>query len=150
MRESDDIGIFRRLSARSGPDARFPHRLQRMRPALSSSRLRSLAMRCGAAAILFAATALIGPAAAQQPDARLWCEGKGGVSVDQRIGACTALISAGQETPQILAAAHSSRGEAYRTKGDIDRALQDYDQAIQLDSGNVIGSTKRRLIQSVK
>ena len=52
---------------------------------------------------------------------------------DLKIGACTALIQSGQETNENLSAAFYNRGLAYQAKGDNDRAIQDYDQAISLN-----------------
>jgi tetratricopeptide (TPR) repeat protein len=51
----------------------------------------------------------------------------------EAIEACTAVINSGKETPKILALALVNRGNAYRI-GDrnIDRAIDDYTQAIRL------------------
>src|ERR1700739_4563989 len=51
---------------------------------------------------------------------------------DLSIDGCTALIQSGQENTSRLAEAFSDRGNAFFRKGDYDRAIQDYDQAIQL------------------
>jgi lipoprotein NlpI len=55
------------------------------------------------------------------------------IDPDLKIGACTAIIQSGQETTKNLAAAFYNRDIAYRDKGQYDRAIQDYDQAISLD-----------------
>ena len=52
---------------------------------------------------------------------------------DLRIGTCTAIIRSGRETTKNLAAAFSNRGIAYYDKGQYDRAIEDFDQAIGLD-----------------
>ena len=39
-------------------------------------------------------------------------------------------------SPMLAASSLMNRGNAYAVKGDLDRALQDYNQAIQLDPGN--------------
>ena len=57
---------------------------------------------------------------------------------DVRIAGCTALIQAGQETTKNLSAIYDYRGNAYSTKGDYDRAIQDYDQAIRLDPNDIV------------
>jgi tetratricopeptide (TPR) repeat protein len=53
-------------------------------------------------------------------------------SVDAQIEGCTALIKDGREPTLVLAIAHNNRGNAYSVKGDYDRAIQDYDEAIKL------------------
>jgi tetratricopeptide (TPR) repeat protein len=51
----------------------------------------------------------------------------------ETIEACTAVINSGKEAPKVLAQALVNRGDAYRM-GDrnIDRAIDDYTQAIRL------------------
>lgn len=49
------------------------------------------------------------------------------------IGACTALIDSGRETAQNRAAAYSNRGVARAAKKDHDRAIADYNKAIEID-----------------
>ena len=39
----------------------------------------------------------------------------------------------GQGTTAALAVAHNNRGNAYATKGDYDRAIQDFDELIKLN-----------------
>jgi tetratricopeptide (TPR) repeat protein len=60
------------------------------------------------------------------------------VDSDTRIVGCTALIQAGQDTPKNLSAIYNHRGNAYYDKGDYDRAIQDYDQAIRLDPSDIL------------
>lgn len=52
-----------------------------------------------------------------------------------RIPACTHLINASEMTPADRAQAFESRADAYRRKGDLVRAIADYDQAIKLKPG---------------
>jgi lipoprotein NlpI len=56
---------------------------------------------------------------------------------DDAISACTRVINSGVSGAPI-AKAYNGRGNAYQAKGDNDRAIQDYDQAIALDSKNAI------------
>lgn len=56
-----------------------------------------------------------------------------GTSLDPRIDDCTSLIQSGGLPPDSLAVAFQNRGTAYLDKGDTDRAIKDYDQAIRLD-----------------
>src|SRR5215468_3409278 len=72
------------------------------------------------------------PALAQTPNERAWCEGEDAVSVDQRIDGCSAVIKAARDRSEKLAEAFNNRGIGYRFKGDYDRAIQDYNQAIKL------------------
>jgi lipoprotein NlpI len=84
-----------------------------------------------AAAILCAALMIVSPAAAQQSQARTWCYGN---STDvETISGCTLVILSGRESQRNLASAYFNRGIAYKNKGDFDRAIADYTQAIQLN-----------------
>jgi tetratricopeptide (TPR) repeat protein len=67
---------------------------------------------------------------AQQLD---WCYGKDGATPDLTIGGCTAAIQSGKYDGKDLAAFFVRRGAAYSNKGEFDRAIQDYDQAIKLN-----------------
>jgi tetratricopeptide (TPR) repeat protein len=55
------------------------------------------------------------------------------VDPDVKITGCTALIQAGQDTTKNLSVIYNNRGIAYDDKGDYDRAIQDFNEAIQLD-----------------
>jgi tetratricopeptide (TPR) repeat protein len=83
---------------------------------------------------------LAAPAAAQQPprnDNYLksieLCNRMDRAAPDTRISGCTALIDGGYGTTAALAIAHNNRGNAYIAKGELDRAIQDFDQSIKLD-----------------
>src|SRR5437660_10173781 len=52
---------------------------------------------------------------------------------DVAIAACTAVIQLGRETSQNQAIAFAYRGNAYREKGDLDRTLSDFNEAIRID-----------------
>jgi len=66
-------------------------------------------------------------------DEQRQCAATGGVTLEQKLSACTAVISAGAEGPHDLAVAYNHRGDAYLNKRELDRAIADYDQAIRLD-----------------
>ena len=84
---------------------------------------------------LVTALVLAGPGAfAQTQQERQWCESETGVTADQRIDGCSAVIKAGREKGDKLAEVFNSRGVAYRVKGDHERAIQDYGQAIKLNA----------------
>jgi tetratricopeptide (TPR) repeat protein len=74
-------------------------------------------------------------ALAQTEQERRWCEGEDSATPAQRIETCSAVIKAvrdkGDKLGEPLPLTH--RGVAYRLKGDIERAIQDYSQAIKLD-----------------
>jgi tetratricopeptide (TPR) repeat protein len=84
-------------------------------------------------AIAIALVAFAGGASAQGVDDRLanTCTSHAPAEPEEKIAACTSLI--GQETrSERLAILYSSRGAAWRQKGDLDRAIADHDKAIQL------------------
>jgi tetratricopeptide (TPR) repeat protein len=65
---------------------------------------------------------------------------------DDTIGGCTALIQSGRETPENLAKAFSSRGFAYGSRGQYDRAIEDYDQAIRFNPNYAEAFDNRGLV----
>src|SRR6267143_786934 len=71
-------------------------------------------------------------ALAQTPQERGWCESEDAVTVDQRIDGCSAVIRTARDKGDKLAEAFNNRGVGYRLKGDYDRAIADYNQAIKL------------------
>src|SRR5215813_6236370 len=73
------------------------------------------------------------PALAQTAQERRYCEGEDGATAAQRIDACSAVIKAGRDKGEKLAEAFNNRGVGYRLKGDYDRAIADYAQAIKLN-----------------
>ncbi len=92
------------------------------------ARAKRLSVAAVAGLLLVAAAAT-----AQTPQERRWCEGEEAATADQRIAGCSAVIKAGREKSDQLAEAFNNRGIAYRLKGDYERALQDYGQAIKLN-----------------
>jgi tetratricopeptide (TPR) repeat protein len=93
---------------------------------------------------MLAAVVLAGGAAhAQSAQERQWCEGEEGATVDQRIDGCSAVIKAGRDKGEKLAEAFGNRGLAYRLKGEYDRAIQDYSQAIKLDAKSAAAYNNR-------
>ena len=55
------------------------------------------------------------------------------VDPDTRIAGCTALIQSAQLTTGNLSTIYDNRGTAYSSKGDHDRAIQDFNEAIRLN-----------------
>ncbi|MGA7486093.1 MAG: tetratricopeptide repeat protein [Xanthobacteraceae bacterium] len=88
---------------------------------------------------------LLGGAAAsgQTAQERQWCEGEDQATIEQRIDGCSAVIKAGRDKGEKLAEAFSNRGLAHRLKGDDDRAIQDYNQAIKLNAKSATAYNNR-------
>jgi tetratricopeptide (TPR) repeat protein len=61
------------------------------------------------------------------------CTGNPGVDWDQQIKSCTSLIQSGKEVKENVAVAFFNRALAYEEKGDYERAIADYNEAIQLN-----------------
>ena len=77
---------------------------------------------------------MLGSAAAQSSRSWAWCVNQGSTfSVDQRINGCSSIIQSGRETRPNLAIAYYRRGLAYYDKGDDDRAIAEYNEALRLD-----------------
>jgi tetratricopeptide (TPR) repeat protein len=75
--------------------------------------------------------AAIDPAAAQNyRQLSQWCFGD--ASDAETIKGCNAVIRWARERPRDAAAAFYNRGMAWRNQGKIDRAIDDYDQALRL------------------
>src|SRR6516164_2690978 len=82
-------------------------------------------------------------ALAQTPQERGWCEGEDAATVDQRIDGCSAVIKAARDKGDKLAEAFNNRGVGYRLKGDYDRAIADYNQAIKLNAKFAVAYNNR-------
>jgi tetratricopeptide (TPR) repeat protein len=91
-----------------------------------------------------------GVLSAQSPRDWSQCRGREGAIVDVVIEGCTAVIQAGQDPPQKLATAFDNRGVAYRLKGEYDRALQDYEQAIRLNPNSAYPYNNRGIIYRIQ
>ena len=70
---------------------------------------------------------------------------------DDALAACTRLIASKALGGHDLAQAYSSRGVTYiRFKGDWDRAIADFDEALRLDSKNTTAYAGRAAAKSAK
>jgi len=78
------------------------------------------------------------------------CSGGEGPIVDVVISGCSAVIQAGQDNPKRLATAFNNRGVAHKFKGEYDRALEDYDQAILLNPSFASAYNNRGVIYRLK
>lgn len=76
--------------------------------------------------------ALLADPAGAQTRNQNWVRCEGGDPV-LSIDSCTALIESGAETPSNLAIAYSNRGITHSDKGNFDRAIADYEQALTLN-----------------
>jgi tetratricopeptide (TPR) repeat protein len=86
----------------------------------------------GEALILFVTVLVAGPVAAQT--AQPWrCTGNPDIAWDEQIGGCTEAIQSGKYAGAGLVPAYYNRGNAYKAKGDFDRAIADYSEEIRLD-----------------
>ncbi len=86
------------------------------------------------AIVLAAVLTCMGPgfmANAQTLDQQ-WARCRGEYS-ERPIPACTSVIQSHRQTPGDLAHAYFYRGRALAAENQFDRAIQDFDQAIQLD-----------------
>src|ERR1700730_17605619 len=64
---------------------------------------------------------------------------------DETIAACSRMIASNALKGAELASAFSNRGVAYKRKGDLDRAIADYDEAIKINPKNGIAFINRGL-----
>jgi tetratricopeptide (TPR) repeat protein len=104
-------------------------------------------MRVLAAIALTAVTTLVLPAAlrAQPSDERSRCFAREGVSPEQKLESCTAVIKSGGLTRRALVGAYTSRGNAHLNNRNYDRAIDDYNETIRLDLKYAIGFYNRGL-----
>ncbi len=101
--------------------------------------------------VVFILSPTVSPATAQsQPQIDSCINAAHGFSPDQQISGCTAAIESGKWSGQGLAWALNDRGFAYFLKGDLDPALADFQQAIQLDPKDAVAFNNRGLIYQFK
>ena len=62
----------------------------------------------------------------------------------------TTVVQSGRETSQNQAIAFAYRGNAYREKGDLDRSLSDFSEAIRIDPGFALAMTNRGNVYRAK
>ncbi len=93
-------------------------------------------------AIVFAALVLnASPMRAEDGD---WKDCGQSANPDRSIAGCTRVLERGaSETSKYRAVAFYNRGYAYDEKGDLDRAIADYDQAIQLNPKDALAFNNR-------
>jgi len=70
---------------------------------------------------------------------------------DRRIRGCTQVIERGKrESREIRSFAYTNRGNAYDDKGEVDRAIADYDEAIKLNPNYAFPYNNRGLAYEKK
>jgi tetratricopeptide (TPR) repeat protein len=86
------------------------------------------------AVLAFSLAVVLAPtvAFAQTPQDWALCLGLDLRSPDFPIQGCTAVIETGRQVLERLAAAFNNRGVAYRVKGEYDKAIADFNEAIKL------------------
>ena len=65
---------------------------------------------------------------------------------DRNIAGCTLIIEDASEGDTMHAVAHVARGLAWQAKGDLDRALADYTEAIRLNPRDALAYNNRGLL----
>lgn len=102
-------------------------------------------------AICLASLPISAGAEAQASGDRAECMNEGDAfSLDAIINGCNNLIQSGKETPAKLAEAYCSRGIAYAKRREYDRAMADYDKAIDLDPKNAKALYQRGYVYDIK
>jgi tetratricopeptide (TPR) repeat protein len=96
------------------------------------------------AAAAFMLTLAAGPAVADDLDT---CQKTPG---DAAIAACTRAIASGAYTGHALSALYDNRGIRYAKKGEADRAIADYSEAIRLDPRNATAYYNRGKVWRAK
>ncbi|WP_156630034.1 tetratricopeptide repeat protein [Methylobacterium sp. Leaf112] len=89
------------------------------------------------------------PALAQTQLDLCW-DRKGVHAIEKRIEACTALIESGNRSDQGLSQIFVQRGINWKEKNDLDRALADYDKAIEINPKIAAGYANRGTIWEIK
>jgi lipoprotein NlpI len=82
-------------------------------------------------AVLLVAPA--GPASAERAQDYLTCQDRKLDTQDARIRSCSVIIASDKTSPQVKAAAYDLRGNIFGAKGELSRAVIDYEAAIRLD-----------------
>jgi tetratricopeptide (TPR) repeat protein len=76
---------------------------------------------------------LASPLQAQRVSDWQVCEDKGSTTLGNHVRSCTAIIKSGGTSVKDMAVAYNNRGNALRDRGDLDRAVADFNAAIRLN-----------------
>src|ERR1700751_1239803 len=88
--------------------------------------------------------------AASAADQNVWDACNQAADTDASIAACTQILQAPDETTSNRAIAYYIRAGAYKTKGDDDRAAEDYTKAIEVNARYADAYTGRGIIYQIK
>ena len=111
----------------------------------------SVARLCAGVMVLaLYAPVIFEPAVAQTQQQLDWCDHKNGATADLLIRGCTAVIAAGKYSGKGIAFAFNNRGIAYQNKGQYDRAIEAYGQAIALDPNFAQAFVNRGFTYAIK
>jgi tetratricopeptide (TPR) repeat protein len=94
--------------------------------------------------LVAALTAPLGPANA---DDRETCKTASG---DPAISACSRAIASKKYRGNILSILYTNRGAEFGTKGELDRAMKDHDQAVKIDPKNALAFNNRGIAKLKK
>ena len=83
------------------------------------------------------------PTACAQSPLAMKCNAVGNFSLDDRIAGCTAVIETATAMQQGVIFAYFRRAGFYFQKGEVDRAIADYDRIIEHDPNNSIARFRR-------
>lgn len=72
------------------------------------------------------------------------------VDADRRISGCTRVLEARGQKPRSRSAAYNNRGSAYLAKGDQERALADFAEALRADPQNAFAYANRGLARYIR
>ena len=84
-----------------------------------------------------------GPAFAANPQAHDDCDAD---DPDRNIAGCTRIIEDADEGKTMRGVAYVARGLAWQKKGDLDRALADYTQAIKINPKDALAYNNRGML----
>ena len=110
----------------------------------------SVTFRFAAVALVAGSLFHMSAARAQTQQQKDWCASKNDATQDQRISSCSEILQSGAGTENFRSRVLNNRGNAYKSEGQYDRAIQDYDQAIRLDQNYAVTFLNRGVAYSGK
>ena len=116
-------------------------------PSLRSAETRGMMRKLGVLVWSFALFVVAGPVLAASERDRDDCNGN---AQEQRIAGCNRIIQDRGQTTHIRAEAYKHRGIAYAEKGDLDRAIGDFSEALRLEPEDAQAYYNRGIMYSDK
>ena len=102
----------------------------------------SIWIRLTSICLLFAASIDLASAQNQRSINLVLCNGGSGISPERQVAGCSALIELGADA-EMLAKIYNNRGNSYAKQGNLAKAAQDYDRALETRPGYVIALKNR-------